>query len=419
MNYQTPGWRAYALYRAKPVHVGHMIRMAQAQTGKLFDRNPRMLQDKIDWLNDNFSADTLDHWHKRISDGYKTHEFAKRGRAFASPNKSIHANPPPLPAANGHAQSATTIDTAELASQFVTKAVFDNHDTSNDNFFKAIQTKITDLTDSLAAAHGAAKAAFDKANSIHLNTPTIVHIQPIDAPTIDMGVQHNAFPTLLNYCRAVRAIWMYGPAGTGKSMACENVAKALGREFRTNGKLSEDVHLLGYKDAMGIYRSTHFRDAYENGHIYCADEIDGWLPDALIALNNALANGHCAFPDKIVPRHPDFIFIGAANTTGKGGTIEYVARFQHDAAFLDRFVTLEFSHDNGLEDYCVSNKTWLKRVRYVRDRCANQSTIKNHLITMRAAIYGEKLLAAGIEQEQVEKSTLRKGLTDAQWALIK
>lgn len=438
-NYIQGSWRRYHTNYHKPPtprHVGHILRIVQNTTGRLFDRDPHKLTDKIDWLNDNFAQDTLDSIHKQVCDGYRSGEYKKRGRAFASPNKSKSSGYSPnkvenmsravdykpyIPyVSNGHAESSTPSETAAIATAlnvdylstvFVKKAIFDNHDNQQAN-------DIARLEQSIAVTDGAVKLAFEKINLIQDNRPTVVHIAPINAPTIDMGVQHCTFPTLCKYAAAGVHIWLYGPAGTGKSKACENMAKALGREFRTDGKLSEDVHLMGYKDAHSFYNSTQFRDAYENGHVYCADEIDGWLPDALIALNNALANGHCSFRDKIVTMHPNFLFIGAANTTGKGGTIEYVARFQHDAAFLDRFVTLEFPHDDGLENHLVSNTEWLNRVRHVRNRLSN-STIKNHLITMRASIFGQRLIAAGIDQEQVEKSTLRKGLTDAQWAMIK
>ena len=263
-----------------------------------------------------------------------------------------------------------------------------------------------------------------KINELKNNMPVVVEIKHAELPNINMGIQHRNFPTLLKMCSARGRnnhhmnIWIYGPAGTGKSTAAEKVAEALSLDYYTDGKMVDDTKVLGYQDANGTYRTTNFRRAYENGGVYLADEIDGSMPDALLALNGALANGHCSFPDKLVKRHPDFIFLAAANTTGTGGTVEYVGRFKQDAAFNDRFVFLDWPIDLALEDSLCADKVWLTRVRTVRANLA-RSTIKGHLITPRAAIYGESLLAAGLSYPEVECQTLRKGLTDAQWNMIK
>lgn len=254
--------------------------------------------------------------------------------------------------------------------------------------------------------------------------PNIVELHSVNLPPILLGVQHKNFEKLLKICSSKlrngshNNVWIYGPAGTGKSTAAENVAKALNLDFYSDGKMSDETKVLGYQDANGTYRSTNFRKAFEHGGIYLADEIDGSMPDALLALNGALANGHCSFPDKIVCRHPDFIFLAAANTTGTGGTIEYVGRFKQDAAFNDRFVFLDWPLDEALEASLVTNTEWLGYVRLVRHNLS-VSTIKGHLITPRATIYGESLLAAGLEFDTVVEMVLKKGLTNSQWDMVK
>lgn len=258
---------------------------------------------------------------------------------------------------------------------------------------------------------------------IQLQAPTIVELKRGNLPDIKLGIQHREFPTLLRMCSAALRsghhlnVWVYGPAGTGKSTAAEKVSEALELRFYTLGKQSTEYGILGFINVSG-YQTTEFRRAYENGGIFCGDEIDGWMPDALIALNMALANGHCAFPDKMVKRHPNFIFIACANTTGTGATMDYVGRMKQDAAFLDRFVSLYWPLDEALEDSLVANKNWLLRVRAVRENVQHVG-IKGHLITPRAAIFGESLLAAGLTIDQVEASTLKKGLSDTQWQQVK
>lgn len=264
---------------------------------------------------------------------------------------------------------------------------------------------------------------FDKVNSIELSKPTVVTLERQNLAPLELGVTHRHFPRLLKMCNAALRnkshlnIWIYGPAGTGKSTAAEKIAEALSLDFYTNGKLATEYAVLGFINTTG-YQTTQFRQAFENGGIYLADEIDGSMPDALLALNGALANGHCVFPDKVVKRHPNFIFLAAANTTGTGATIDYVGRFKQDAAFNDRFVFLDWPLDEGLEDSLVADKAWLQRVRYVRSKIISVG-IKGHLITPRAAIYGEALLAAGLSIDEVDKSVLQKGLSEAQWSQVK
>ncbi len=257
--------------------------------------------------------------------------------------------------------------------------------------------------------------------AIENSKPTIIELKrPELTETVKLGVQHKNFPHLLAMAHARENIWVYGPAGTGKSTAGEMLALALfnsAAKFYTNGKMENQFEVLGYRNAAGVYQTTQFRQAYEGGGVYMADEIDGSMPSAVLALNGALANGHCPFPDKTVARHPDFIFIGAANTTGMGGTIEYVGRMKHDAAFLDRFVTLDWPLDEGLEDALVPNKRWLAYVRVARNRL-EKNPIKGHLITPRASIKGANLLAYGVDPAIVIKATLQKGLSDTQWRQI-
>jgi len=67
------------------------------------------------------------------------------------------------------------------------------------------------------------------------------------------------------------------------------------------------------------------------------DEIDGSHPNALLAINAALANGLAVFPPGQVAITEDKVVIATANTTGEGATIKYNARLRQDAALLDRW----------------------------------------------------------------------------------
>lgn len=251
-----------------------------------------------------------------------------------------------------------------------------------------------------------------------------VEIVRPELPDVDMGLQHQRFPLLLKTCTAKLPdgtsvnVWLTGPAGSGKTTAARNVAKALDKAFYFNGAISTPFELMGFVDANGRLVRTPFRDAWENGGVYLFDEVDSSNPNAVTAFNAALANGLCAFPDRVVERHADCIIIAGANTSGNGGTNDYVGRMKQDGAFLNRFVELHWPIDEKLETAVSGNESWARRVQGVRARVKERG-IKGHMITPRATMFGASLLAAGIPQGDVEQMVLRKGLSEDAWNQIK
>lgn len=253
-----------------------------------------------------------------------------------------------------------------------------------------------------------------------------VTLERRELPAIEMGVQHSRFEILLKACNARTRggerlnVWLAGPAGTGKTTAAKKVAEALELPFHIHGAIATPFQLLGYKDAGGVYHSTAFRQGWENGGIVMLDEIDGSDPNALIgSVNAALANGVCYFPDgKLVPRHPDCVIIAGANTWGNGASADYVGRMKQDASLNDRFIFLHWPLDEALEAHLCGDDAWLQRVRKVRANIASRG-IRGAMVTPRATMFGEALIAAGVEVADVEAMTLRKGATDEQWAQIK
>jgi DNA polymerase III delta prime subunit len=236
------------------------------------------------------------------------------------------------------------------------------------------------------------------------------------------GLQHHRFERLLRACSARQPdghrlnVYLYGAPGTGKTTAARNVAKALGLPFHCNGAISTKYELTGFIDANGVCHSPEFRKAWQNGGVYLYDEIDGSMSQAIVAFNAALANGVMAFPDGMIERHPDCVIIAAANTVN-GATAEFTGRTKLDAASLDRFVFIEWGIDDKLEEAAAGGRAdWLREVRRVR-RVTAEKGIKV-LISPRATIYGASLLAAGMGFDEVREMALRKGMNDAQWAMV-
>ena len=223
------------------------------------------------------------------------------------------------------------------------------------------------------------------------------------------GLKHKQLEQLINYASLRLSPLLVGMAGTGKTHAGEQTAAALGLDFyaMSVGAQTSKSDIIGYMAANGQYVTTHFRQAYENGGVFLMDEIDAGNANVLIQINAALSNGLCAFPDKMVKRHEDFVFIASANTYGNGANRQYVGRNQLDAATLDRFAMIEWKIDDELESNLttgLNGKAWYMAVRAARDYVADKNI--RALISPRATQKGSKLLHIGQDLKEVIHATM-------------
>jgi AAA domain (dynein-related subfamily) len=254
----------------------------------------------------------------------------------------------------------------------------------------------------------------------------VVRFEVGDERKIELsGLRHEAFDDLLADILAFQTtgqtakanFFLVGPAGTGKTTAAEKIAEHLKLPFHFNGAIDSEYKLSGFIDAHGRIVSTPFRKAYSEGGVYLFDEVDSSLPSACLAFNAALANGAYAFPgeDSLTPRSPNCIIIASGNTWfGPDGN--YVGRFRQDAAFLDRFVRVPWPIDEKFEASLCANKEWVKFVQGRRARAKIDGV--EHLISPRASLSGDVLLAAGRPWNRVVDLCVRKGLNEADWTKI-
>lgn len=269
----------------------------------------------------------------------------------------------------------------------------------------------------------------DKVRAIvreEIGRPLVIHVKNETAITkLEGEFTHSQFPLLV---RALSTrgrdgfrqhVWIAGEAGSGKSHGGIQGARAIGLPFYTTGALRTKFELIGYvgiKDTEEERQRTlytPFRKAFEHGGVYIWDDVDGSAQDALVAFLQALANGHYAFPDRMVERHKDFVCVATANTWGRGATAEYVGRTRIDAAFLDRFaVKLEWNTDESLETALVGDDTdarsWVAFVQKVRAGVRKEGI--KMLVTQRASLGGAAMLANGFTRKQCEELVLFSGV---------
>jgi MoxR-like ATPase len=202
-------------------------------------------------------------------------------------------------------------------------------------------------------------------------------------------------------------IMMVGPAGCGKSTIARMAANALDLPFYADS-FNRDTppwQLLGRPMPTPTgefeYVPSQFVQAFENGGIYLADEMDAADANTLLSLNMALANGIMMIPRESKPqalRHKDFICIAAANTYGSGSRV-YVGREELDEATLSRFVPLSIDYDEIYEKMILDKSSHGNEVRDFRNKirkAINESNLRRVWST-RHLIQWIALRDAGIE----------------------
>lgn len=150
-------------------------------------------------------------------------------------------------------------------------------------------------------------------------------------------------------------IYIWGPAGSGKTQVAMQVAEELGVPFYFSNSVQTKYDLIGQGDVHGNYHQSPFYRAWTEGGLFLLDEFDNSDPCAGVILNAALANRVFDFPIMgNVKAHPNFRVIAAGNTPGMGATDMFSERQALDAATLDRFVSMYFGYDPRVEEMLAS-----------------------------------------------------------------
>lgn len=278
---------------------------------------------------------------------------------------------------------------------------------------------LNEVTAMIKNDKGIEKILFDKLAKMGVSSSTRkIVISKKGWKPRELDNPHFKFEEVLQCVSAKVNLALVGPAGSGKTTIVEKVAEVFDLPFYSKSVSAQTgVHeFFGYHDANGKYVSTMFRKAYEKGGIFLLDEFDAGNPNVLASLNQASANGQCPFPDKMVPKHKDFLFVIAGNTWGTGANAEYVGRNKIDGATLDRFYFLEVPYDEQMESNLANDAEWCKKVQKFRKNAQDKKV--RCIISPRATFQGEKLLMAGMPETLVAKGLIFKGLSDEEIALI-
>lgn len=223
-------------------------------------------------------------------------------------------------------------------------------------------------------------------------------------------VYHNTHDDIVTCLENDIPVYLAGPAGAGKNFTVEQIAEELGWNFYFTNSVQQEYKLTGFIDAGGEFHETEFYKACTDDEecIFFLDEIDASIPEVLVLINAAIANGYFEFPNgKVNLKHVHFV--SAGNTVGSGADDMYTGRLVLDAATLDRFVIIDFGYDTKIEMLVSkNNKELVKFVHQLREKAENEGI--RATFSLRCIIDVEKLEGAGMSLDKIMKYAVLKGM---------
>lgn len=209
---------------------------------------------------------------------------------------------------------------------------------------------------------------------------TTIKLQKVDGTTTERETTFTItedYKQVLN-CAANRLpVYLFGPAGTGKTTFAMEIAKDLNLPCYIQGTTNDIFALQGIKLPNGDYIKSNVQKAVENGGVLLLDECDSYPEDVQTWFNSLLANRKISFTDcGTIEAHKDLVIIGAGNTNGNGQNDKYL-RQQFDAAFLNRFaIKKHVGYSQSAEDNI--NKDSAEFIRLLRKADKTNSLILSY-----------------------------------------
>lgn len=239
-----------------------------------------------------------------------------------------------------------------------------------------------------------------------------INVPKVQIPEVESKseIHHEQYETIKACLESNIPVYLAGPAGSGKNYTVEQIAKELGWNFYFSNSVQQEYKLTGFIDAGGNFHETEFYKACtdNNDCVFFLDEMDASIPEVLVLLNAAIANGYFEFPNgRIDFKHVHFV--AAGNTVGSGADEMYTGRMVLDQATLDRFAIIEFGYSLRIEMAISKNNSDLVTfIHQLRDEATNKgirATFSYRCITMVT-----KLEKTSMQLKDIMKIAVMKGL---------
>ena len=261
--------------------------------------------------------------------------------AAAAPADPVPADPVPAASAPS-AVELPTVDASGVLGSALSSAVGGLAPMVASAILPAVNTWAAGLVEETA------KVAKSDAPQVHIFTD----LSGVERGRVN-GKLHKNFDAALNIVRMSwpigRHLYLWGPAGTGKSYMAGQIASALGLTFSLVNRAVEKYDLVGYTGPAGNIVETSLTRAVLNGGVILFDEMDSWSSEALTAMSSLLAAGEIDLPGRgLVKVHKDFYIIAAGNTAGLGDDPKY-QRLPFPEQINSRLIKINISYDKKLE----------------------------------------------------------------------
>lgn len=262
---------------------------------------------------------------------------------------------------------------------------------------------------------GAGKSTSVENNSVSEAIRTEMEQKEVEAPKIewkqpDGEIHHEQYETIKMCLESNIPVYLAGPAGSGKNHTVEQICRELGWDFYFSNSVQQEYKLAGFIDAGGKYHNTEFFKACtsDNDCVFFLDEMDASIPEVLVLLNAAIANGYFEFPcGRVELEHVHFV--AAGNTVGSGADEVYTGRMVLDQATLDRFAIIEFDYSIRIEmALSKGNSDLVSFIRQLREE-ATKSGIRA-TFSYRCIGMVTKLEKSGMDINMIIKIAVVKGL---------
>lgn len=226
----------------------------------------------------------------------------------------------------------------------------------------------------------------------------------------DEIIKHEQYETIKSCLACNIPVYLAGPAGSGKNFTVEQIAEEMGWEFYFSNSVQQEYKLTGFIDAGGDFHDTEFYKACtsENECVFFLDEMDASIPEVLVLLNAAIANGYFEFPTGRVD-FDNVHFVAAGNTVGSGADEMYTGRMVLDQATLDRFAIIEFDYSRKVEMSITKNNVQLVDFIHALREDAELKGIRA-TFSYRCMAMITKLEADGMDVKVALKITVLKGM---------
>lgn len=236
----------------------------------------------------------------------------------------------------------------------------------------------------------------------------IPEVKKVEIP--EGEIRHEQYDTIKACLECNIPVYLAGPAGTGKNYTVEQIAKELGWNFYFSNSIQQEHKLTGFIDAGGNFHETEFYKACtdENDCVFFLDEMDASIPEVLVLLNAAIANGYFVFPTGKVELKKVH-FVAAGNTVGSGADDQYTGRMVLDQATMDRFAIIEMNYDRRVElKIAEGNAELVEFVHQLREKAETlgiRATFSYRCIAMVT-----KLEKTGLDVKAILKISIFKGM---------